>query len=177
MQTEFVKEREELICNNESALQNLFDKHASLESRFVETRDSTEEQNAAQIEALRIDGAKSYANFKISMETDIQNILKCYEDMKALFQLNTEKLDYNLKILKEKNEESKKIEAEKKKKDNELTEQLRNLNRKYWENDDMSKKENKMLTSKYKQITQQFKELQKKVKHFEKADLDRYNEI
>jgi hypothetical protein len=35
--------------------------------------------------------------------------------------LNTEKLDYNLKILKEKNEESKKIEAEKKKKDNELT--------------------------------------------------------
>lgn len=111
------------------------------------------------------------------METDIQNILKCYEDMKALFQLNTEKLDYNLKILKEKNEESKKIEAEKKKKDNELTEQLRNLNRKYWENDDLSKKENKMLTSKYKQITQQFKELQKKVKHFEKADLDRYNEI
>jgi dynein regulatory complex protein 1 len=87
------------------------------------------------------------------METDIQNILKCYEDMKALFQLNTEKLDYNLKILKEKNEESKKIEAEKKKKDNELTEQLRNLNRKYWENDDLSKKENKMLTSKYKQIT------------------------
>jgi hypothetical protein len=36
--------------------------------------------------------------------------------------LNTEKLDYNLKILKEKNEEGKKIEDEKIKKNRELNE-------------------------------------------------------
>ena len=29
----------------------------------------------------------------------------------------------------------------------------------------------------YKRITKQFSELQKKFKHFEKADLDRFNEI
>ena len=87
------------------------------------------------------------------METDIQNILKCYEDMKALFQLNTEKLDYNLKILKEKNEEGKKIEDEKIKKNRELNEQCRKLIKLYDKNDDQFKKENKILTSKYKQIT------------------------
>lgn len=70
------------------------------------------------------------------METDIQNILKCYEDMKALFQLNTEKLDYNLKILKEKNEEGKKIEDEKIKKNRELNEQCRKLIKLYDKNDD-----------------------------------------
>ena len=40
------------------------------------------------------------------METEIQNLEKCHEDMKALYQLNTEKLDYNLKVLLEKNAEN-----------------------------------------------------------------------
>jgi dynein regulatory complex protein 1 len=39
----------------------------------------------SKIEKLRIDGAKSYAELKISMETEIQNLEKCYEDMKALY--------------------------------------------------------------------------------------------
>lgn len=59
-----------------------------------------------EIEKLRIDFAKSYADKKISMETEIQNLEKCLEDMKALYLLNTEKLDYNFKVLKEKDEEN-----------------------------------------------------------------------
>lgn len=45
---------------------------------------------------------QTYTTTKIKMENDIQNLEKCYEEMKALYQLNTEKLDYNLKVLKEK---------------------------------------------------------------------------
>jgi dynein regulatory complex protein 1 len=45
-----------------------------------------------------------YSSLKKKMENDIQNLEKCYEEMKALYQLNTEKLDYNLKVLKEKRE-------------------------------------------------------------------------
>lgn len=33
------------------------------------------------------------------------------------------------------------------------------------------------MTTDYKRITRQFKELQRKFKHFEKSDLERYNEI
>ena len=36
---------------------------------------------------------------------------------------------------------------------------------------------NKQLTADYKRITRQFKQLQRKFKHFEKSDLQRYNEI
>lgn len=43
---------------------------------------------------------------KITMEGEIQNLEKCLEDMKALYILNTEKLDYNLKVLKEKKDEN-----------------------------------------------------------------------
>ena len=46
-----------------------------------------------------MEGAKAYTDLKITMETEIQNLEKCFEDMKALYQLNSEKLDYNLKVI------------------------------------------------------------------------------
>ena len=85
----------------------------------------------AKIEKLRIDGAKSYAELKISMETEIQNLEKCYEDMKALYRLNTEKLDYNLKVLKEKQEENAHLSDELKRKDQNLNNRLRKLTKDY----------------------------------------------
>ena len=88
-----------------------------MEKRFVEERDEREEEFTRKIETLRIEGAKSYAELKISMETEIQNLEKCYEDMKALYQLNTEKLDYNLKVLREKQEENTHLQDELKRKD------------------------------------------------------------
>jgi dynein regulatory complex protein 1 len=88
-----------------------------MEKKFVDERDDREEDFTRKIEKLRIDGAKSYAELKISMETEIQNLEKCHEDMKALYQLNTEKLDYNLKVLKEKQEENTTLYDELKRKD------------------------------------------------------------
>lgn len=43
-----------------------------------------------------------YTSTKIRLETDIQELEKYFEEMKALYQLNTEKLDYYLKVLREK---------------------------------------------------------------------------
>ena len=39
-------------------------------------------------------------------ETDIQNLEKCFEEVKALYQLNSEKLDYNLRVLRERRDEN-----------------------------------------------------------------------
>lgn len=69
------------------------------------------------------------------------------------------------------------MSEELKRKDQMMTNRLRNLTRDYANADKNFKTENKNLTSEYKRITRQFKELQRKFKHFEKADLDRYTEI
>ncbi len=82
-----------------SDLESLFKKHMDLEKQFVEERDAREEDFTKKIEKVRIEDAKTYADMKISLETEIQNLEKCLEDMKALYQLNQEKLDYNLKVL------------------------------------------------------------------------------
>lgn len=102
IESQFIEERLSLLNANQAEIKGLFDKHSDMEKRFVDERDQQEQEFTQKIEKLRIDGAKQYAELKISMETEIQNLEKCYEDMKALYQLNTEKLDYNLKVLKEK---------------------------------------------------------------------------
>jgi len=130
-----------------------------------------------EIEKLRIDYAKSYADKKISMETEIQNLEKCLEDMKALYLLNTEKLDYNFKVLKEKDEENTILTNILKNKKRNYSNRLTKARNDYKEIDRKFKQENKALTDEYKRITRQFKELQNKFKHFEKADKDRYEEI
>lgn len=75
-----------------------------MEQDFAINRKKAEEDFEKKIEELRIEGMQSFTSTKIRMENDIQNLEKCYEEMKALYQLNTEKLDYNLKVLKEKRE-------------------------------------------------------------------------
>lgn len=84
--------------NHKSELESLFKKHMELERQFIEERDEREEKFTKTIEKVRTEDAKTYADMKISLETEIQNLEKCLEDMKALYQLNQEKLDYNLKV-------------------------------------------------------------------------------
>jgi dynein regulatory complex protein 1 len=152
-----------------------FQSHIDAEEEFASKRVKAEEDFTKKIEDLRVDGAKNYASTKIRMETEIQELEKYYEEMKALYQLNTEKLDYNLKVLREKKDENNKMLADMTKKERQLSNRLRLLKEEYDKAEKSFKEQNKSLTQDYKRITRQFKELQRKFKHFEKADLDQYN--
>lgn len=63
--------------------------------------------------------------------------------MKALYTLNTEKLDYNLKVLKEKHEENQTLQEELKKKEMHLNNRLRKCTKHYIDEDKRFRKENK----------------------------------
>jgi len=173
----FDQDRGDLLRSNKAEIDKKSNRHAELEKKIVEDREATEKRNQDEIEKLRIDYAKSYADKKISMETEIQNLEKCLEDMKALYLLNTEKLDYNFKVLKEKDEENTILTNILKNKKRNYSNRLTKARNDYKEIDRKFKQENKNLTDEYKRITRQFKELQNKFKHFEKADKDRYEEI
>ena len=80
-------------------------------------------------------------------------------------------------MLKEKREENHHAHEDSKKKFRILGLKLRSLKDEYDKADLTFKESNKLLTTEYKRITRQFKELQRKFKHFEKADLERYNQI
>ena len=177
IQKEFENDRKKHIEESIQKVDGCFQKHVDMEQSFAETRKKAEDEFNKKIEDLRIEGSKHYTQTKIELEKEIQNLEKCHEEMKALYQLNTEKLDYNLKVLKESKEENNTKQNELTKKERDLTDKLRKLKEEFDRADRSFKESNKTLTQEYKRITQQFKDLQRKFKHFEKADLDKYNEI
>lgn len=95
-------QRKSYIEKAKTEVDECFKKHINMEQSFADDRKKSEEEFERRIEELRIEGMQVYSSLKKKMENDIQNLEKCYEEMKALYQLNTEKLDYNLKVLKEK---------------------------------------------------------------------------
>lgn len=67
---------------------------------------ATVESYQAQLEALRVADAEDYHILKIRLETDIQNLEQHLEAMRATYQLNTEKLEYNYRVLVERDHEN-----------------------------------------------------------------------
>jgi len=53
------------------------------------------------LEHLRTKDANDQAEQKIKLEREMQILEKCMEDMKAVYKLNEEKLEFNYKVLKE----------------------------------------------------------------------------
>ena len=99
------------------------------------------------------------------------------EDMKAVYRLNEEKLEFNHKVLKEREKVNTNTIAGLKKKDRTNRSHLRTVKEKFEAQSKQYQKDNIKLTEDYKKFTKQFKELQNKFKRFEKSDDNRFNEI
>ena len=78
----------------------------------------------------------------------------------ATYQLNKEKLDYNLQVLVERNKEHSAIQASYKNRLNRLRETRNNLLARFTKLDHKYKQENLELTEEYKRLTRQYKDLQ-----------------
>lgn len=97
--------------------------------------------------------------------------------MRATYQLNTEKLEYNYQVLKKREEENGTILGAQKRKINRLTDHLNSLKSKSEKQEKTYQQTYLSLTDDYKRITEQFKELQKKFRHFQISDAKKYKEI
>lgn len=97
--------------------------------------------------------------------------------MRATYQLNQEKLDYNYRVLVERDAENANTIKQQKKKLTRMTDVMSALKAKYAREEKRYKGENQDLTEEYKRITEQFKDLQNKFQHFEVADTKRYRDV
>lgn len=113
-----------------------------------------------QLEELRVADAEDYNVLKIRLETDIQNLEQHLEAMRATYQLNTEKLEYNYRVLVERDHENQSTINQQKRKISKQRDVLSNLKAKYNELDKKFQEENMKLMEEYKRTTEHFKELQ-----------------
>jgi len=114
---------------------------------------------------------------KVTLENNAQLLEQTLEDMRATYQLNTEKLDYNFRVLTQRDKENKQAIDHLTMKLRRLKEQLGIHAHRYKQQDEKFKQENVELTEEYKRITESFKDLQKKLAHFELIDRNKYAQV
>mmetsp|Transcript_18056 Transcript_18056/g.45712 ORF Transcript_18056/g.45712 Transcript_18056/m.45712 type:complete len:694 (-) Transcript_18056:255-2336(-) len=173
----FLQERTELLASNKLEMDNLFEKRSQIEHNFMEATQERAEQYFKALEDLRVADAEEYNILKIRLESDIQNLEQYLEAMRATYQLNTEKLEYNYRVLVERDHENQSTINQQKRKIARQRDILSGLKDRYAETDKRFQEENQKLTDEYKRITEQFKHLQGKFRHFELSDIKTYHDI
>ena len=177
VENELLEKREMILKKNKDQIDELFNQHEKDETNFVKLKDTEEMKNYNELKKLKQEKNREYFDMKIFLENEIQNHEKCLEDMKAIYQLNHEKLNYNHTVLLDKKDENLALTMELKKKERFFLDLKKKKNDEFTAKDLEYRKNNKKLTEQSKKITKQYKDLHKKFKYFEKADIKRYQEI
>ena len=177
IETTFSHEREELRNLNRDEVSALMDKRSKMESAFVDKRQQRADEHASQLEQLKTQDAEDFKILKITLQTEVQSLQQQLEEMKATYLLNTEKLEYNYRVLTTRDDENTTLLTQHRKKIAKLKETLSNLEGRYGREDHKFRSENKSLTDDYKRITEQYKELQNKFRHFQSADRHKYQDV
>lgn len=67
---------------------------------------SRDEEYHEDLEKVRREDQEAYNKLKVNLENHIQLLEQQLEEMRAMYQLNTEKLNYNFQVLKEREKEN-----------------------------------------------------------------------
>ena len=101
IEADFDRERTAILDRNKKEIEALFMEHKAVETKYLDTRQQEEESNAKALEEVMRTDANNQAGQKIKLETEMQILEKCMEDMKAVYKLNYEKLNFNYEVLHE----------------------------------------------------------------------------
>ncbi|XP_047378802.1 dynein regulatory complex protein 1 [Sciurus carolinensis] len=173
----FELERQELLASNKKKWERALQNHNSKELEYLINRIKKVEDYEKQLNRQRIWDCEEYNMIKIKLEQDVQILEQQLQQMKATYQLNQEKLEYNFQVLKKRDEESTVIKSQQKRKINRLHDVLNNLRLKYAKQVKQFQEENHSLTSEYKRLVLQFKEIQRAMRHFAIIDDEKFREI
>ncbi|XP_018430142.1 PREDICTED: dynein regulatory complex protein 1, partial [Nanorana parkeri] len=173
----FEQERRELLDVSkkkwEQTMQGRWDKE--LESLL--NRMKKVEEYEKQLNQLRVQDGEEYTMIKIKLETDVQILQQQLQHIKATFQLNQEKLEYNYQVLKKRDEENTITKSQQKRRITRLHDVLNNLRIKLDKQIKQYKEENQSLTDDFKRNVEQYKEVQKKMRHFAAVDAKKFHDI
>ncbi|XP_053105947.1 dynein regulatory complex protein 1 [Hemicordylus capensis] len=173
----FELERRELLTSNKKKWEQGMQLLNKQELDFMMARLKKVEEYERELNQLRIQDAEDYNVIKIKLEHDVQILEQQLQQMKATYQLNQEKLEYNFQVLKKRDEENTIIKSQQKRKLNRLHDVINNLRIKLAKQIKQYREENVTLTADYKRIVEQYKDLQRTMRHFAIVDAEHFLEV
>lgn len=172
-----VQERAILLEKQNTKLTQMMTERRQKELDYMKSREQLVAENEEQLHHQRIQDAEEYNQVKVKLETDVQLLQQQLQQMKATYQLNQEKLEYNFQVLKKRDEENTITKSQQKRKITRMHDILTNLKAKLAKQEKQYQDDNQQLSEDYKRITEQYIDLQKKSKHFMSIDDRKYQEI
>ncbi|XP_061482495.1 dynein regulatory complex protein 1 [Rhineura floridana] len=173
----FELERRELLTSNKKKWEQGMHTLNRQELDFMMARLKKVEEYERELNQLRVQDAEEYNVIKIKLERDVQILEQQLQQMKAIYQLNQEKLEYNFQVLKKRDEENTIIKSQQKRKLNRLHDVLNNLRIKLAKQIKQYREENLALTADYKRIVEQYKDLQRTMRHFAIVDAEHFLDV
>ncbi|KFU93037.1 Coiled-coil domain-containing protein 164, partial [Chaetura pelagica] len=173
----FEVERRELLDNNKKKWEESIRAHKAKEMEYLQNRMRKVEEYEKQLEQLWVQDEEEYNNMKLLLENDVQNLEKQLQHMKAVYQLNQEKLEFNLQVLKKREEENTIIRSQQKRKINRLYSLLSDLKTKLAKQEKQFREENQSLAAVCKRIREQCKDVQRKTRHFSVSDEKKFVQV
>ncbi|NXS69151.1 DRC1 protein, partial [Pandion haliaetus] len=173
----FELERRELLDINRKKWEEAIQAHNAQELEYLHARMRKAEEFEKQLNQLRVQDEDEYNSMKIQLENDVQNLERQLQQMKAVYQLNQEKLEYNLQVLKKQDEESTIIRSQQKRKLNRLHSLLNNLRTKLASQEKQFREENYSLAADCERITGQCKEVQRRMRRFAVSNAEKFTEV
>ncbi|XP_040283024.1 dynein regulatory complex protein 1 isoform X1 [Bufo bufo] len=179
LQTEkaFDQERRELLSKSQKKWEQRTEQRCEQELQGLMNRMKKVEEYEQQLNRLRVQDGEEYNMIKIKLETEVQILQQQLQQMKATYQLNQEKLEYNFQVLKKRDEENTITKSQQKRRITRLQDVLNNLKIKLEKQIKQCKEENQALTDDFKRIAEQYRELQKKMRHFAAVDAKKFHDI
>ena len=173
----FVSERAKLLERHVSTWNSEMENRRLTELQYLKERERRIDDYEQQLQHLRQQNAEEYKRIMMKFEREVQVLQQQIEQMKATFQLNAEKLEYNYHVLKKRDEENMITISQQKRKITKLQDVLTNLRKKLAKQEEQHQIENVNITEEYKKNSQQFADLQKKYKLFQAADAKKFEEV
>lgn len=170
-------ERRDLLTGCDGEIKQLVNQRTTRENEFKKKREQKVAEAQRILEEKYEEAAEKYNKCKMESQHDIHGLAQELEKCKADFLLNAERLNYNLQVLRERVKENKNAQNQHKRKLTRLQDVLSSLISRYAETDKRFRQANNELTESYRRVTEQYKDLQLKFQHFEKADVDKYNQV
>ncbi|XP_056200653.1 dynein regulatory complex protein 1 [Falco biarmicus] len=173
----FELERRELLDSNRRKWEEAIQACKAQELEYLHARVKKVEEFEKQLNQLRVQDEEEYNSMKLQLENDVQNLEKQLQQMRAVYQLKQEKLEYSLQVLKKRDKENTIITCQQKRKLNRLHSLLNNLRTKLAKQEKQFREENQSLAANCEHITGQCKEVQRRMRHFAVRDAEKFTEV
>ncbi|KAJ3351026.1 hypothetical protein GGF32_004486 [Allomyces javanicus] len=172
-----VAERADAIDANVREIERLFESRKASEQRYLDERSRRVHDHADALDELRVQDAEEYNLVKIKLETDVQVLEQQLQQMKATYQLNTEKLEYNYQVLKKRDDENSITVNQQKRRITRMTDIVNTLKGKLARQEKLFAGEHATLQDDYNRIAAQYDDLTKKFRHFQVNDEVKFQEL